>query len=91
MKVTEFVKNKQEAHFHYYRAEHLYYSIVRYVDNIPENIYLFPVETADLKGATVNSFEKALHLMRYIRKAINSDTMVPLGVPFKEYMEKNVR
>ena len=91
MKITEFVKDNQTAEFHYYRNSILYYRVIRYVDDKPENMYLFPVDTSDLDGATVNYTEKAIHMMRYIRKALKDGTMTQLSLPFAQYLEKNLK
>ena len=37
----------------------------------------FPVYLEDIMDATLNYEEKAITLMRYIRKAINDNTFVP--------------
>lgn len=58
--VPEMVKNGQTVKFVKYRHNHVYY--------VTECGFEFPVPTEDLGDATVNATEKAIFLMRYIRK-----------------------
>ena len=57
--VGDYVKGDKKAVFQYYRENVLYYK----VDDL-----LFPIPLSDLGQATVNHTEKAILLMRYIRK-----------------------
>lgn len=78
--LTELVK--QQANFSHYHKGDLYYEII--VDDVK---YLFPINTftyetneegeliSELGNATLNSKEKGLMLMRYIRKAIDNETI----------------
>lgn len=59
MNIKDIVKN-QNAHFVFYRDECLFYET--------ENGFQFPVPVSDAGSATFNSEEKAILLMRYIRK-----------------------
>ncbi len=59
MNIKEIVKN-QNAHFVYYRDKALFYET--------DNGFQFPVPVEDAGSATFNSEEKAILLMRYIRK-----------------------
>ena len=68
--IKRIVKDNK-AGFWYYRQQHFYYVI--YVDNAP---YIFPIPLEDLGDASLNAEEKAIHLMRYIRKAIEDKTFV---------------
>ena len=70
MNIKDIVKGNN-AIFRYYRQKHLYYSVV--ASNGEE--YLFPIPIDDLQEATVNNVEKAIHLMRYIRIAIEQDSL----------------
>lgn len=54
-----------------YRAQHIYYDIA-----YNRKQYTFPVPLEDIQEATLNHTEKAITLMRYIRKAINNGTFV---------------
>ncbi len=67
MKITEFVRTGNRAYFTRYRAGFLYYRIV---NKETSELYEFPVECADLAGATVNEEETSLTMMRYIRLAL---------------------
>ena len=61
MNIKELVKN-QNAHFVFYRDESLFYET--------DNGFQFSIPIADAGSATFNSEEKAILLMRYIRKHI---------------------
>jgi hypothetical protein len=61
MNIKEIVKN-QNAHFVFYRDQSLFYET--------DNGFLFSVPISDAGSATINSEEKAIFLMRYIRKHI---------------------
>ena len=54
-----------------YRHQHIYYVIAH-----KQKLYSFPVPLEDVQDATLNHSEKAITLMRYIRKAINEGTFV---------------
>ena len=70
MNITEIVKNNI-ATFSFYRQGFLYYTV-----SIGGERYLFPIEIADLGTATVSQTEKAITLMRYIRKAKDDGSFV---------------
>ena len=59
MKIKDIVKN-QQAHFVFYRDRALFYET--------DNGFQFPVPIDDAGSATFNQEEKAILLMRYIRK-----------------------
>jgi hypothetical protein len=59
MKIKDIVKG-QTAHFVFYRDKALFYET--------DNGFLFPVPVDDAGSATLNQEEKAILLMRYIRK-----------------------
>ena len=59
MNIKDIVKN-QNAHFVFYRDRALFYET--------DNGYQFPVPISDAGSATLNKQEKAIFLMRYIRK-----------------------
>ncbi|MBL4580472.1 MAG: hypothetical protein JKY29_01525 [Gammaproteobacteria bacterium] len=61
MNIKEIVKN-QNAHFVFYRDHSLFYET--------DNGFLFSVPISDAGSATINAEEKAILLMRYIRKHI---------------------
>jgi hypothetical protein len=72
MKIADLIKDNTVA-FNRYRKGFLYYTII-----FEKEIYEFPVEIEDIGDATFNSVEKAILLMRYIRKAIDEKTLVKL-------------
>lgn len=59
MKIKDIVKG-QKAHFVFYRDRALFYET--------DNGFQFPVPIDDAGSATLNQEEKAILLMRYIRK-----------------------
>lgn len=60
-----------KATFRYLRAGYAYYSI-----DLESKRFTFPVELSDIGNATLNALEKSITLMRYIRKAIEDNTML---------------
>jgi len=74
MKITDFVNKENICSFLYYRQGYMYYKVA---SNIL-GAYKFPVPVDDLGEATINNEEKSIFLMRYIRKAIDDNTIVPV-------------
>ena len=72
-KLSELLKDNI-VKFSHYRAGHLYYFITDVKDHYKD--YIFPVPISDCGEATFNKQEKAIMLMRYIRKAIDEGTFV---------------
>ena len=70
MTIKQIVKDNK-ATFSFYRQNVAYYNVT--VDGV---VYVFPVPVDDLGGATLNAEEKAITLMRYIRKALADGTFV---------------
>ena len=68
--IKEIVKNRY-AHFAYYRCNTLYYKV-----NMDGDDYMFPIPVDDLMEASVHGEERAITLMRYIRKALDDGTFV---------------
>lgn len=68
--IAEIVKGNA-AMFSHYRASVMYYSV-----SVDESKYTFPVYLEDLEGAELHAEEKAIMLMRYIRKAIKDGTLI---------------
>ncbi len=62
MKIIDIVKD-QNAHFVFYRDRALFYET--------DNGFQFPVPIDDASSATFNHEEKAILLMRYIRKHLD--------------------
>jgi hypothetical protein len=78
--VSQFCQKDRYCVFSHYRQGYLYYEVEAWVE-LEENTnqqlqtFVFPVEVADLGGATVNKIEKSVTMMRYVRKAIEDGTM----------------
>lgn len=75
MKLLEIVKDNF-ATFQFYRQGYMYYEIT-----VAGTAYVFPVEVSDLGTATLNHEEKAITMMRYIRKAMNNESFVLSSKP----------
>lgn len=69
-KIKDIVKNNH-THFSFLRGENAYYTVV--VDGVK---YVYPVNLADLGGASIFAEMKAITMMRYIRKALADGTFV---------------
>jgi len=70
-KIKEFVANGNLAHF-----SSLQDGVAVYTVAAEGQTYSFPIPLPDLMDATINSCEKAMMLMRYIRKAIDANQLV---------------
>ena len=73
MNITKIIKDNT-AKFAYYRTGTLYYNVVLHSDG--SILCMFPIDTTDIGTATFNYEHKAINLMRYIRKAIDGNTIV---------------
>lgn len=70
MNIKDIVKNNN-ARFHYYRANIMYYAVT-----VDGQDYMFPVPLDDVGDASLFATFKAITLMRYIRKALSDGTFV---------------
>lgn len=70
LSLKQIVKDNQ-VYFSHYRAGHLYYTVT-----IAEGNFSFPVPVADIGDATFLKQDKAIIMMRYIRKALDHGTFV---------------
>lgn len=69
--IKDIVKDNNKASFGFYRAGIIYYTVsYNGID------YQFPVRLDDIGDATLMKEDKALMLMRYIRKAIEANEFV---------------
>lgn len=59
--------------FSHYRAGYLFYNI-----NVCDQKYCFPVEIEDIGDATFLNKDKAIIMMRYIRKGLNDGTFIKI-------------
>lgn len=73
MTLKQIVKNNQ-VHFSHYRAGHLYYNVP-----VEQDQYSFPVPVEDIGDATFLNNDKAIIMMRYIRKAMALGTFVKVN------------
>jgi hypothetical protein len=69
-KIKDIVKNNM-THFSFLRGENAYYTVA--VDGVT---YIYPVNLADLGGASIFAEMKAITMMRYTRKALADGTFV---------------
>jgi hypothetical protein len=74
MNIKDIVKDNH-VRFLRYRQGVMYYAV-----SIPgvSNEYMFPVPMSDVGDATLEAQEKAIMLMRYIRKAMAEGSFVPV-------------
>ena len=68
--LKDIVKDNK-VHFDSYRAGFFYYNV-----NVGDNVYRFPVETNDIGQATLQSTDKAIYFMRWIKKSIENHQFV---------------
>mgnify|MGYP000172651015 CR=1 FL=1 len=73
MKITDFVIKDRNCYFEHFRQGNFYYRVLNVSS---DEVYIFPVPLADLGEATLNDKEKSVLMMRYIRKAIEENTLV---------------
>lgn len=73
LSIKDIVKNNT-AKFSHYRKGFCYYTV-----ETSEGIYMFPVSIEDIGDATLLPEFKAITLMRYIRKAVESENFVKVG------------
>lgn len=71
--LKDLVCNDNMAVMLYYRQGMFYYLVA---DTSNWDEYVFPIPVSDLGDASLNFQEKALLLMRYIRKAMEDGTLV---------------
>lgn len=60
---------------------HCIAGVIYYIVTVGESKYIFPVDMndkADVGLATFNNQEKAIVLMRYIRKAMENDSLIKI-------------
>lgn len=75
MNIKNLVKNNVVT-FYSYRAGIFQYMVN---DTTTDEFYLFPIPVEDLGEATLLQQDKAMLFMRYIRKAIENNTLTKLS------------
>lgn len=75
MNLKQIVKDNR-VNFSHYRAGHLYYHV-----SVAQDWYSFPVPVNDIGDATFLNEDKAIMMMRYIRKALDNGTFVRSNPP----------
>lgn len=60
--------------FSSYRNNMFYYNI-----KIDDDFYQFSIEREDIEGSTLMAKDKAITFMRWIRKAMNDNTLIKIG------------
>ena len=70
MTLKDLIKDNK-AIFSYYRAGNLFYQIA-----YENNVYSFSIPIEDIGDATFLAEEKAILMMRYIRKAMETNTLI---------------
>ena len=84
MNIKDFIFTGSTCAFKYYRAQHAYFQVYNITD---KRMYTFPVPLDDVGNGTLHSTEKALTLMRWIRKAIEDGTMIKVHEKESEYCQ----
>lgn len=76
MDIKEFVIGGRKAYFDRYQGGFFYYRVT-VIRGYEHTVYEFSIPREDLgPGATINNEEKALTLMRWIRIALEANTML---------------
>lgn len=75
IKVTDFVTEGNFAVFNSFRANIFYYSIPH---KTSLKLYQFQIPLEDIEGATISYREKAITMMKWIRKSIENKTFIKL-------------
>lgn len=70
MNIKQMVRDNNMAEFEYYFDGNLWYSVTYYDEDMTHQYFKFPVPISDIGNATFNRMERAMLMMRYIRKQI---------------------
>lgn len=70
--IKQMVRDENQAEFAYYRDRQLWYEVMYMDDMMMPHKFLFPVPIEDIGNATFGRAEKALLMMRYIRKHLKT-------------------
>lgn len=77
--LKDLVKDGNKVVFDFYRAGFFYYNVGYSFKKdvfIKYETYQFPVPTEDIGNATLLATDKAITYMRWIRKAIENNTLI---------------
>lgn len=66
--IKEIVRDDNIAEFEYYLDHNLWYKVMFTKDDLSFGEFSFPVPIDDIGNATFNRTERAMLMMRYIRK-----------------------
>lgn len=72
MSIKQMVRDDNMAEFEYYFDGNLWYSVTYYDTDMSHQYFKFPVPISDIGNATFNRTERAMLLMRYIRKHLET-------------------
>ena len=72
MSIKQMVRDDNMAEFEYYIDGNLWYSVTYYEQDMSHGYFKFPVPISDIGNATFNRTERAILLMRYIRKHLET-------------------
>jgi hypothetical protein len=76
LKVTDFVSKDNNTEYDSYRAGFFYYNVIKL--NGASLTYQFQIPIEEVGNATLKSEEKSVTMMRWIRKAIENNTMIKI-------------
>jgi hypothetical protein len=77
MNIKELVKDKI-VRFDSFRQGYFYYNIISSANSPQKEAYQFTVPLDDIGTATLLAKDKAITYMRWIRKAVNNGTLMPV-------------
>lgn len=72
MSIKEMVRGDNMAEFAYYRDGNLWYDVMYMDDTMNAQNFKFPVPIEDIGNATFQRTERAMLMMRYIRKHLKT-------------------
>jgi len=78
MNIKDIVTKEHVVSFDSYRAGFFYYNVYNSNKTPDGETYQFTIPTEDIAGATLMATDKAITFMRWIRKAIENNTLIKI-------------
>lgn len=76
MKLKDLVTKEHVVAFDSFRAGFFYYNVYNSNNTPKGDTYQFTVPVEDIGGSTLMAHDRAITFMRWIRKAIDNDTLI---------------
>lgn len=76
--IKDLVSKEHVVSFDSYRAGFFYYNVYNMNKTPTVEVYQFTVPIEDVSGATMMATDKAITFMRWIRKAIQDNTLIKI-------------